>query len=96
MIFIFNKAGILFLFLGGLGAWVAEFGAWALGLDESGVPWALISFCGITGGFDIVSRVRDTFRTGTSWFRLVGPFGGGHLFFIPVWILTLALWVLAA
>ena len=94
MILVFNKAGLLFLFFGAIGAWVAAFVLWALGLDEGGIPWALVSFCAITGGFDIACRYFDVFRTGTPWLRVLRPSAGGQLFFIPVWILTVALLVL--
>ena len=83
-------------FFGALVAWVASFLRWALGLDGGSVPWVLILFCAVTAGFDIVSRYRDVFRTGVSWLRVVRPFEGGHLFFIPVWILMVALFVLAS
>jgi hypothetical protein len=94
MILIFNKAGLLFLLFGAIGAWVAAFVLWSLGRDEGGVPWTLISFCAITGGFDIASRYLDVFRTGADWLRVVRPSAGGQLFFIPVWVLTVALLVL--
>jgi hypothetical protein len=67
---------------------------WAVGVDEGGIPWTLISFCAIPGCFDIACRYFDVFRTGTAWLRAVSPSGGGQLFFIPVWILTVAVWVL--
>lgn len=95
MLLVFNKAGILALFFGAIGAWVSGFVVWALGFDEGGVRWELISFCAIPGCFDIACRYFDVFRTGTAWLRIVSPFAGAHLFFIPVWILTAALLVLA-
>lgn len=96
IILIFNNAGLLFLFFGAIGAWVVEFVFWALGLDEVGIQWGLISFCAITGGFDIVCRYFDVFRAGTSWLRVVRPSAGGQLFFIPIWILIVALVMLSS
>jgi hypothetical protein len=93
MILVFNKAGVLFLVFGGLGAWVVWFVQWALGFDVNPVPWALISFCAVAGGFDIACRYYNIFRSaGPSWSRAVNPSTGGHLFYIPVWIVTLAIW----
>lgn len=96
MILIFNKAGLLFLLFGATGAWVAAFVLWALGLDEGAVYGALISFYAIAGGFDITCRYFDVFRAGTRWLRAVIPSAGGQLFFIPIWILTLALFLIWA
>ena len=96
IILIFNAPGLLFLFFGGLGAWVVGFSLWALGLDEGGFPWVLISFCAITAAFDIACRYSDALRTESASLRLVRPSAGGQLFFIPVWILTVALLIFAS
>jgi hypothetical protein len=68
---------------------------WAFGVEEVGFPWTLTSFCAIPGCLDIACRYFDVFRNGPSWVRIVSPSAGAQLFFIPVWILSAALLVLA-
>ena len=96
MILIFNRPGLIFVVFGAIGAWIASFVRWALGLDGGPIPWSFLLFCAITGGFDIACRYFDVFRTGRSWQRVVSPLAGGQLFFIPVWILIVALLVLVS
>ena len=93
MIIIFNYAGIAFCVLGVFGGWAVRFSAWALGFGDSIRDLGfLAAFCAAIALLDLACRATGILNSSPrNWLRFVAPSTGGQIFFIPMWILALAL-----
>ena len=95
MIIIFNYAGIAFCVLGVFGGWAVRFAAWALGFGDSirDVGF-LAAFCAAIALLDLACRAGGILNPSYgSLRRFIVPSTGGQIFFIPIWILAVVLFV---
>lgn len=93
MLIIFNYVGVAFCILALFGGWAVKFSAWALGFGESATDVSFVaSWAAVLTLLDVASRSIGIFNSSPkSWARFIAPSCGGHLFFIPIWILATAL-----
>ncbi|HEU4432646.1 MAG TPA: hypothetical protein VFR51_04570 [Pyrinomonadaceae bacterium] len=90
MLIIFNYAGVAFVILALFGGWAVKFAAWALGFEESANDFSFVAaWCAVAALIDLVCRSAGILNSSPrNWLRFIAPSNGGHLFFIPIWILT--------
>jgi len=93
MLIIFNYVGVALCVLAVFAGWGVKFSAWALGFSESTINFSfLASWAAVIALLDLACRSMRLFDSSPrNWGRFVAPTAGGHLFFIPIWILATVL-----
>lgn len=86
---IFNLVGAGWWVLGVITAWTVFGIGYKLGLVKEGGDWIMVIAASVTFLLDLTARARGWIQERSDALRFVMPGAGGHIFFIPCWLVAL-------